>query len=96
MKRFRYVTLAAAWAGLIWLTVDAANSQPIAESFWANLAYIIALIAVAILLFVAIFPLLARKLRLSVGVMIAIGVIMLFAIAAIDFFWLRDVIRTGI
>ncbi len=95
MKRLRSITFVAAWAGLIWMTLETARDQPVSEIIWINLAYIAGLIAVALILFVTVYPPLVLRLRASVGVMIAIAVIMLFALAAIDIFWLRDIFRVG-
>ncbi len=91
MKRLRSITFVAAWAGLIWMTLVTAHNQPVSEIFWINLAYIVGLIAVALILFVTVFPPLVIRLRANISIMIAIAIIMLFALAAVDTFWLRDI-----
>jgi uncharacterized membrane protein YedE/YeeE len=95
MKRLRNIILVAAWAGLIWMILETARDQPVSETFWINLAYIAGLIAVALILVVTVFPPLMIRLRANISMMIAIAVIMLFALAAVDIFWLRDIFRAG-
>jgi len=94
MARFRPYLLIATWAAFIWMMISAARRQPVSESFLINFGYIAGLIVAAILLCVAILPILVRRLQLNTGVAILFGILILCSVVAIDAYWLRDVIRT--
>lgn len=92
MAGIRRIMLIAAWAAFIWMMINAARNQPISENFWINVAYLAGLIALTILIFVFAYPHIINRFRMGYAGMIILAIAVFFIIAAIDVFWLRDIL----
>ncbi len=92
MKRFSNTMLIVSWAWFLWIIYYTAADRAVSNVFWINLTYVAATITAAIVLIGLAFWAIAGTLRPRPAGALAIGVGLMLAIAAIEVFFLRDIV----
>lgn len=92
MKNLRSVATVIAWAGLIWMLFTDASERRISENFFVDLSYNTAMVLFAVLIVMTTTIFIERLLRPSILVLTTIAGFLVVALAAIEVFWLCDLI----
>ena len=92
MKNWRDIFAVVGWAGLIWILISRAIDGIVSEVFWIDLLYNVGTMTFVIAFVIGFAVLIGRFVNLAMPFFAGVLILAIIAGAAIEHYWLRDIV----